>query len=100
MNVSRISMAKMPVNFRGINKLTKEPEIKHLDETKKQDSDDAIVGYGTWGGDYIYPITASQIRKAKLEREKAEEAIQQKPVDRETPEEYYKRKLYSTEWCT
>lgn len=99
MNISRISMANSIANFRGVNKTPKESP-KPLIDMGKDTSDDAIVGYGTWGRDYIYPITAGQIRKAQMEREQAAEATPKRPADRETPEEYYKRKLYSTEWCT
>lgn len=98
MNISRISMANFSTNFKGENKMPQQTEEKPLIDTTGV-SDDTIVAYGTWGSNYAYPIYAGQLKDKQPALGKPQEE-QQAPVMRdETPEEYYKRKLYSTEWC-
>ncbi len=80
------------------------PVVKVTDDM----ADNEVVGYGTWGPNYVYPITAGQVRHEMQEAKKAaaEAAKQQARQEaagkayKETPEEYMKRKLYSTEWCS
>lgn len=56
--------------------------------------DNDIVGYATWGSNYAYPIYARDIKAAK------DSPAQRSSNNNETPEEYYTKKLYGTEWTT
>ena len=67
------------------------------------------VQWSTWGDNYAYPTTQKEenippidIRETNKIINKEKEIIEKRPVRNseydETPEEYYKRKLYSTEW--
>lgn len=98
MNITRISMANTPANFKGMNKLPQRETQKPLINTREV-SDDEIVAYGNWGNNYAYPITAGQIRKLEPAT-KDEQNTSQTSLGKESEDEYYKRKLYSTEWTT
>ena len=69
----------------------------------EQTPDNEIVCYSNWGGNYVFPIYAKDIKQ--MEQAKHETKPETRQVQKqfsemsETPEEYYKRKLYSTEWC-
>lgn len=101
MNIKPISMQtnfkSQAVSFKG-----KEQQPKPLIQVTDDMPDDQVVTYGTWGPNYAYPITAGQIRAnmaAQAKTEAARAAEIQKPVaKKETPEEYYQRKVHSTEW--
>ena len=95
MRVNPISVSafqKQNVNFKSQNNDVK-PFINVTDDM----SDDTVVSYSNWGGNYAFPITAGQIRALQALKE-----IDVKPVittgQTETPEEYYARKIGSTEW--
>ena len=60
--------------------------------------DDKIVCYSSCGPNYIFPVYARDI-KARLAQMSEQAPKVEEPVKKETPEEYYARKIYSTEWC-
>ena len=99
MRIAPISMTSVQnTSFKG--KKQQQPVVEITDKTP----DDTVVAYGSWGSSYIYPITAGQMKKQMAESlirqaiaEKA--AAEAKNSENESPEEYYKRKLYSSEWC-
>ena len=73
-------------------------------EKKPQES----IQYSTWGDNYAFPVSSKdeflQINK-NIEKEVKDvetDIIEKTPArvveSEESPEEYYKRKLYSTEW--
>lgn len=96
MQINSISMATMNrnVGFKG----TENEQPKPLVEVTPDMPDNTVVQYSTWGSNYAFPITAGDIRK--MQAEKAYEQVAQPAVDnhQETPEEYYARKINSTEW--
>lgn len=70
----------------------------------KQTPDDEIVCYSNWGGNYVFPIYAKDVKKMSQEQtqvkpDRTPAQTQYTDEGRETPEEYYQRKLYSPEWC-
>ncbi|MBQ9244741.1 hypothetical protein IJ182_00570 [bacterium] len=103
MNISAISAttpSRVNSSFKAAEE--KKPLVKLTAETP----DDAVVCYSTWGDNYAFPVTAGQIREAQRhEQESLQELRRQAAADRaaqkqkETPDEYTQRKLYSTEWC-
>lgn len=96
MNINPITMTtncmKKSVNFGE-----KKQEIKPLIQIDENTPDDKVVSYGTWGANYAYPITAGQLRAARKLSEHGKNP-QVNNVETEDSNEYYKRKLYSTEW--
>ena len=76
-------------------------DLKPLINLDENVADDEVVTYGTWGPNYVYPITAGQIRSMR-EKEEALKGEQKETknvtLQKEAPDEYYRRKLYSTEW--
>ncbi len=95
MNITPITMTtncmKKSVNFGE-----KRQEIKPLIQIDENTPDDKVVSYGTWGPNYVYPITAGQIRATQKVIPHYEPRTGQK--DTETPKEYLSRKIHSTEW--
>lgn len=91
MRITPISMAANYVK-KSVNFGEKEKDLKPLIKIDENTPDDKIVSYGTWGSNYVYPITAGQI-KATQENSKTFQSTK-----KETPEEYYSRKIHSTEW--
>lgn len=77
-------------------------------ETPKQQAPEKKeeITYGTWGPNYVYPIIKERNTDIFANNEKLNKKIEDKKelnpdttlVEEETPEEYYRRKLYSTEW--
>ena len=95
MQVSPISMSsiqKQNVNFKSQDDSVK-PFINVTDDM----SDDTVVSYSNWGDNYAYPITAGQIRALQALKEIDIKPIATSPYT-ETPEEYYARKIGSSEW--
>lgn len=71
--------------------------------TKGEDSPEQKaenVEYSTWGDNYAYPVSVNTEIKDVTNNNK--EIIEKKPEGNhqynETPEEYYARKIHSTEW--
>lgn len=63
------------------------------------------VQYSTWGDNYAYPVTQNDDIIISPENKEMDEEVKERILGKasqydETPEEYYKRKLYSTEWTT
>ena len=89
--VSMVSVQRQNVNFKGDDN-----SVKPFIEVTEDMSDDTVVSYSNWGGNYAFPITAGQIRALQALN------VQTTPVTpaykEETPEEYYARKIGSTEW--
>lgn len=101
MNIRPISMqtnfVSRQASFAGKDANQVKPLIKVTDDMP----DDQVVTYGTWGSNYAYPITAGQIRAnmASKAAEASRESTERCSVgDKETPSEYYARKIHSTEW--
>jgi len=89
--ISMVSVSKSnTASFKG-------QQNKPIVEITDDMSDDTIVSYGSWGPNYVYPITAGQIRTNMAESLVKSQA--HKSSVQESEEEYQKRKLYSTEWC-
>ena len=101
MKITPISMhsnyGKNIAKFKGNNN-----EIKPLIKLDESIPDDKVVSYGTWGSNYVYPITAGQLRNSMRQEQlqKTRSNIDFSFSKKETPEEYLARKLYSTEWTT
>lgn len=98
MNIRPISMQtnfkSQAVSFKG-----KQEQPKPLIQVTDDMPDDQVVTYGTWGSNYAYPITAGQIRANMAKKAEAARAAEAQNISKqETPEEYYRRKVYSTEW--
>lgn len=103
MRINPISMASVyknqNVGFKADSKKEK-PLIEVTDDMP----DDKVVSYGTWGGNYAYPITAGQIRRSQqIAQEQrlnasATDSNQSNDKYNESPEDYQRRKLYTTEW--
>ncbi len=74
----------------------KKQEMKPLIKIDENTPDDKVVSYGTWGSNYVFPITAGQIRATQEENPQFNQKTTL--IDRETPEEYFARKIHSTEW--
>ena len=94
MNIAAITMTTpSKVSFQA-----KKEEIKPLVNIEGK-KDNEVVAYSNWGGNYAFPITAGQIREQQAEALKAE-AIKTayQPENKESEEEYTKRKLFSAEW--
>ena len=89
--VSIAPMQKQNVNFKG-----NDNSVKPFIEVTEDMSDDTVVSYSNWGGNYAYPITAGQIRA--LQAIHVQPAVTMPISKDETPEEYYARKIGSTEW--
>ncbi len=92
--ISMVSASKLnAASFKG-------QQNKPIVEITDDMSDDTIVSYGSWGPNYIYPITAGQIRTNMAESlVKSQFLRAPKNSEQESEEDYKKRKLYSTEWC-
>ena len=73
-------------------------EAKPLINVPIEAKDDEVVAYGTWGPNYVYPITAGQMKPTQKEIEERLSTPKQTSGETETPEEYYRRKINSTEW--
>ncbi len=91
----RITPISMAANYakKSVKFGEKENGLKPLIKIDEDTPDDKIVSYGTWGSNYVYPITAGQIRNIEADKQK-----DCNETGKESTEEYYKRKLYSTEW--
>ncbi len=102
MNVTSISMASNlksnQASFKGDNKQVPKPLVDLTDDV----SDDTVVFYSTCGPNYVFPVTAGQVREAQA-KAAVNEAVRSysKQINEEETEsekEYLNRKLYSTEW--
>jgi len=99
MNISPVSMYRNSMSFRCAK--CEEKANQQVAETKNEDvKEDKIVGYSSWGGDYIYPIYESQVKACEENIRKAEEAKANRPtmeqLQGETLEEYHER--HKVEW--
>lgn len=94
----KIAPVSMSANYmkKSVNFGEKKQEIKPLVQIDENTPDDKVVSYGTWGSNYVYPITAGQIRATQ--KENPQFNPQRTLADKETPEEYLARKIHSTEW--
>ena len=94
----KVSPIFMSANYmkKSVNFGEKKQEMKPLIRIDKNTPYYTVVSYGTWGANYAYPITAGEIRTIRQETPKY--TPKETPQDRETPEEYYARKIHSTEW--
>lgn len=94
MNVAPISMASVARVNSTFNGKEKKAEPAKVDNQPQLPEGKKIVWH-TWGDNYAYP-TIEDVEETKTEPQQEKKAPQGKT---ETPEEYYKRKLYSPEWC-
>lgn len=82
--------------------------FKANEQSKPQEKGQQEVQWSTWGENYAYPITkerntdifAGDVKHNKAGEDKKELNPESKKVGEESPEDYYRRKLYSTEWTT
>ena len=99
MKIAPVSFGKKPpIDVKGIKIDYSKPD----GGIPKDVPDSTVVAHGRLDNTYIYPITAGAVREQARE---AAEVCSRKDytpgsrADRETPEEYLARKIYSTEWC-
>lgn len=94
MNIAPISMAQnYKANAASFNCDSPKPLVN--DKTPK----DEVICFSNWGGNYVYPITAGDVKAAASL--KAEMAAQM-AIDAAKAEAdaYTQEKLYSAEWST
>ncbi len=95
MSIASVSFGKLPPLYReGIKIDYKKPNGGIPEDVP----DDAVVAYGSQDNNYRFPIYAGQIR-VESARVSAQHAAAKSYGHKETPEEYYARKVNSTEWC-
>ena len=95
MQINSISMAmNKNVGFKSSEQEQPKPFIQITPDMP----DSQIVHYSNYGGNYVVPVTAGDIRKMQAEKAYAETAKPTIDVLKETPEEYYARKINSVEW--
>ena len=100
MNISAISSVNCTAKTNAFSGKPKH-EPKPLYNNTDDNCDDYLVCYSDWGG-MVIPVTASQIRKSNAEaRAELKAAAAKREYSKkgeESPEEYYRRKINSTEW--
>ena len=103
MHITPVSMNtnchRASVQFKGSDN----QEAKPLIDIDPATPGNRVVAYGTWGSNYVYPITADQVRAMNAERRILDSMDAKRTQYENTKEdeaEYLKRKLYRTEWTT
>ena len=68
----KIAPITMSTNYmkKSVNFGEKKQEMKPLIKIDENTPDDKVVSYGTWGSNYVYPITAGQIRNIEADKQK------------------------------
>ena len=90
MNISPVSMYRNSMSFRcaKCEQKANQPEVQ-------VEKEDKIVGYSSWGGDYMFPVYESQMKAFEQNEKKSQEAAEKTRVsgelEGESLEEYLER---------